>query len=481
MPLAQQFASLFAGAQARRALRRLLPRGHTRLSTFNLTTTSLRYLTRWFDRLQIIARGHAGGHGNFYSDPAAIGLVNSIVRPPTLTQAGQAFLAKRAALYRDPARAEYELVKILYSGAHAHTEGARRFLEAKREHLFRVLDLFGPTAKRDVFLSHPNLLVIAELVANFPGALPRLRNLSRQELLELSSLGEGRFARLCSGPGFPQGLERLCRRIGSDYTRGEDRRLHYVVSMALLEIARSTPARRPIKLKVPLPYLNLLTESDIYRLHARYTSDISVWFDGVDFQVSKSLGAPVVVLRAEGGALETVVLSPEAGVPGGRGQASATHASRKRRRRTGHAQTTVIVDQVLSARAEDYTEEILLRPQYGPRLVRVGHTDGETISLLDGMVPGADFYVVDEDELPVEFVEIKSISGRPPAEISLTRAEYLRARRCVEEEIPYRLLLVDVASGRSWEVENFAASIAGTTLEQVRQFVVQVRAPGGAT
>lgn len=471
MTLGRRFAELF-GKQARDELRRLGAR--TTLGTFNLTSSSLRYLNKWLDRLQAIAGGRRGGHGNYYSDPAAIGLVDNSVRPRILTAAGEAFLSLRPALHHDAARAEYELLKILYSGQFGHPQDVQRLLRSKKDHLLSVLRQLGPTPSRNLFLGRPNLLVIGELLGKFPGAIAKLAVLSREHLVQLSELGERGFANLCAARGFPKGLARLSRRIGGDYTRGEERRLHYLVSMALLEIRQEAPPGKAMVLRVPFPYSNLLTEQDIYVFHSQYTSDITVWFDGRAFQVTASL-APAIVRAAEARpAPGSVSLRPQGDLPAGVGEAAATDPNRNRKRSGKPTKTTVVIDQVLSERAEDFAEQAILRPNHGPSLIRVGHRQGENIGLPDGMVPGADFYVVDRQGTPQDFIEIKSITGQPPVEISLTRAEYWRARRCAAEGIPYRVFLVNVSNRSLWQVDRFVAEIAGIGLENVRQFTVQV-------
>lgn len=468
---AQEFASLFTDARARRALTQFGP--HTRLPLFNLATTSLRHLNKWLDRLDAINRGVRSTHGNYYSDPASIGLVDATVQPRALTAAGQAFLAFRAQLRNDPARAEYELLKILYFGGFAHRSQVQEFLSSKRGQLLAVLEQYTPSPSRHVFLDNPRLLVVAELLAGFPGAVPSLLQLPARVLRQLANLGESGFTALCAGGNFPRGLNRLCRRIGGDYTRGEERRLHYLVSMALLTIAQSIPAGTSVPLAVPHPFSNLLTEMDIYNLHAQYTTDITVWFDGVRFQVTTSLtiprGVPVGAPQ-----VQLVTLEPQTNTPAGTGIAAPDDRSRSSRRRARRSRTTVIIDQVLSERAEDLAQQRILEPQYGTQLVRVGHTTGETLSLPDGMVPGADFYVINAAGNPGEFVEIKSVTGNPPFEASFTRAEYLRAERCSLAGIPYRLILVDVETGRFYEVGNFARGLSTLRLGEVVQFVIRI-------
>ena len=77
--LARKFASLFDDPDAQEALAMLGAR--TRLPTFNLATSSLRHLPKWFDRLEKINNRQIESHGNFVSDPASIGLVDSSLIP----------------------------------------------------------------------------------------------------------------------------------------------------------------------------------------------------------------------------------------------------------------------------------------------------------------------------------------------------------------------------------------------------------------
>lgn len=469
--LAQQFVSLFPEGGPQRALARLGAR--TALPTFNLATTSLRHTNMWLDRLHDINRGITRAHGNYFSDPASIGLVDNLVRPPVLTPAGRAFLSFRSTLRDDQARAEYELLKILYFGGYNHQPDVQQFLATKRGQLFAVLDQFTASPARHLFLEHPGLLVVAELIAGFPRAIRRLLELPEQDLLDLASLGEHGFTNLCSGSGFPRGLARLCRRIGSDYTRGEERRLHYLVSMALLAIVQTIPPRSQAQLRVPPPYCNLLTEMDVYSLHTQYTTDMNAWFDGVNLQVSSSLAIP------PGGPpppapLQLVTVQPQTATPSGTGTAAADDQSRRTRRGARRTPVNIVLDPVLSERAEDAAEERILRPQHGAQLVRVGHRRGETIALPDGMVPGADFYVIDASADPIEFIEIKSVSGNPPFDVAFTRAEYWRAVRSAGAGVPCRLILVDVGTGRLFEARNFAPALAALQLGEALQFVIRV-------
>ena len=474
MPLAERFASIFDAPAAREKLSQF--GRHVPLPTFNLTATSLRHLNMWFDRLNDISRGAVRQHGNFFSDPAAVGLVDNNVRPRVLTRAGQAFLALRSSLRNDEYRAEYELLKILYFTEGVATPSAQSFLNSKRQYLSLVLTQFSPAPTRHLFLDHPKLLVLAELVANFDGAIQRLVSLSEDDLIDIKRLGENGFTTLCSGPGFPNGLDALCRRIGAGYTRAEVRRLHYLISMCLLTISEELPRQGAARLVIPTPYCNLLTEADIYNRHIRYTSDISIWFDSVDFQISTSLalrpGAPAVPI------LRPVSLQPQTGLPGGRGRAPPTDASRRAHRAAKHATVLIVLDPVMSERAEDLAEATILPPRFGDNLVRFGHRSRENIALPDGMVPGADFYVIDQGTSdPVEFIEIKSVTGRIPFDISLTRAEYLRARQCAEVGLSYSLILVDIATGLFYEETNFAHTLSRLEMGEVIQITIRLGQP----
>jgi hypothetical protein len=465
-PLARRFAKLFSDVAAQAMLAPLRP--HSRIPTFCFTTTSLRHLRRVFDRLNDIDNGQIVPHGNFLADPRAIGLVDR--NAPNLSLAGQELLSYRATLRDDPARGEYELLKILYFGGYAHAADVQHLLDDKRDHILAVLHQFVP---RRIFLDQPSLLVIAEYIGSFPNALSHFLTLGDGDLNHLIQLGENGFASFCSDPSLPQGLSYLCRRIGGEYTRAEERRLHQIVSMALLTIAQTIPPGGTTSLSVPAPYSNLLTEKDIFDIHLNYTSDLSVWPDGVGYQVSTSLTIPVPA-----GApiqLQNIQLQPQIGIPSGIGNAaSANHQSRKRRRGTQKSQSSVIINPLLSEKAEDYVGDIFLRPQHGDNLVRVGHRSGEVIALPDGMVPGADFYVLDVANDPTEFIEVKCTSGPPPTDISLTRAEYLRVCRCLAAGIPYRLILLDVPNRQCYEVADFAAQIGNLDLSQVNQFTARL-------
>ena len=470
--LGRTFASLFRDPPAKQKLAELSGVSHTVLPTFALTTTSLRHLTKWFDRLEDIKAHRLKSHGNFISDPAAIGLVDSTKSPPILTPIGESLLSKRSALYGHSAEAEYELLKLLYFSGVQFPLAVKAYLNEKRGHMLRSLEQFSPAPSMPLFMSHPSLLVIVELVAVYPGVVRRFIQMPSKDLVAFAGLGERGMKSLCSDDNYPVGLNRLCRRISGDFTRAQDRRLHYIVSMCLLAIGHSIPANKVVELEVPYPFGNFLSLNDLFKLHAQYTRDLSIWFDGVKFLVSSTQHFASMVASAT--PLKVLSFRPQSTVPFGRGTAPPTSSKRSGRSRSGQTPMTIVVDQVLSERAEDLVERSYIVPNFGSNYVRAGHRAGEMLSLPDGMVPGADFYVVDVNANPTTFLEVKSIAGKLPADIALTRAEYLRACKCAQQHIPYVLVLVSVADGQWGEVKDFAEAMASAKLGEVVQFTVRV-------
>jgi hypothetical protein len=203
-----------------------------------------------------------------------------------------------------------------------------------------------------------------------------------------------------------------------------------------------------------LPAFNLATSS---------LRHLTKWFDRLSGQPVGSF-PPILIVAAQ----------PLSGIPGGSGSAPPHDNRRKKPRSAKRAATTVILDPLLSERAEDLAEKIVLLPEHGDLLERAGHRDGEILPLADGMVPGADFYVACGSAHPVEYIEIKSVSGNPPFEVGFTRAEYPRGCECYRLGIHYRLLLVDVATGQFYEVPDFAPDFARFQLAVVVRFVIKV-------
>jgi len=287
MSLSEVFLSLFASPEAKERLASLEEMAHISLPTFSLTTTSLRHLNKWLQRLEDIETGRipTRPHGNFFSDPASIGLVGMQRRTYILTSAGKEFLSLKGLIANNPAKAEYELVRILYSSKHKHVARVRNLLEEKRSNMVALLQMFRQTPSTPLFLSHPGLLVIAELIAPFPDALHNLLQLDESTLVALESLGEEGFKNLCAGRSYPPGLARMCKKIGSDFTRGEDRRVHFVLSMAILTILPMHQERSGLRLAIPFPYSNLVTESPPCLRCVRITRAISTSGLMVSFSV----------------------------------------------------------------------------------------------------------------------------------------------------------------------------------------------------
>jgi len=470
--LADRFSALFADTAARQLLADLAGVSHTALPTFALPTTSLRHFPKWLDRLEGIQAGSIKGHGNFLSDPASIGLVDASKSPPILTSIGKSLLAIKSTLYAEPARGEYELVKLLYFSNAQHTASVKAVLQGKRGHMAKMLQQFVPTPNSGVFLSHPSLLVVAELLALFPGAVTRLAQMPQQDLVDLATLGEAKMKTLGKGAKSPVGLDRLCKRISGDFTRAQERRLHFVIAMCILTIASHIPSSEAVGLSIPYPFGNLLTPLDLHRFHAHYTQDITIWFDGSQFLISASKRFEQLVAKPAP-AVKVLAFKPQTLIPGGRGPA-APNASSRAARRSARTPVTIVIDQIMSERAEDFVERAVVEPMCGDNYVRVGHRAGETLALPDGMVPGADFYAVDDEGSPKHYIEVKSVVVDPPCDVTLTRAEYLRAVRCAQRSVPYWLVLVNATDWRWWVVKDFAEAMKTAELKEVLQFTVKI-------
>ena len=262
--LKQKFAAIFNSKAATTSLASL--GGHVRLRTFNLATSSLRHLDKWYDRLEAIEAKKFNSHPNYISDPTTIGLVKKAGNSAKLTRAGQEFLSTKAEGYKNSERAEYELLKVLYFSAHSHSTKTEAFLAMRKQNLVSFLSKCSPTPSRHLLLDYPRLLTVGECIWEFDGALLNYLSLSESDLEALRDLGEKGFKELGVSDK-PAGFKRICSKIGSEFTRADERRLNMLVAMALLEI-RDGMARagtRLAPLKVPYPYCNLLSETDVQR------------------------------------------------------------------------------------------------------------------------------------------------------------------------------------------------------------------------
>jgi hypothetical protein len=253
MSLAQVFVDLFSDTQAQNAIKAY--HTHTRLGTFNLATTSLRHIPKWYDRLSGIAKGVGGAHGNYYSDPQALGLVNTVAKP-SLTAAGKEFLKSQKFFYSDPARAEYRLNKILYYGPNSPLANSP-LLQLRRRNLRLFLRKCRPTQNARFVLDDERLLTMAELISSFGSALETFLLLSVTDLKAFSDLGEDGFDTLLDGMAVGHGYVTLAVKIGGEYTRARERRRNYLLSHLFLsirnELISNNRCTRLLLFLIPLP------------------------------------------------------------------------------------------------------------------------------------------------------------------------------------------------------------------------------------
>ena len=128
--------------------------------------------------------------------------------------------------------------------------------------------------------------------------------------------------------------------------------------------------------------------------------------------------------------------------------------------------------------AEDWAEN-RLRGQYGHHtLVRYGHTNLESIPLSDGLLPGADFSLLEPyDEKTMMYVEVKSSEGSLPRSVRLTAAELRRAKRCAEEGTPYEIWIVvfEGEIANVTRIDNFEQIASTLTIDDLVSVEVEVR------
>lgn len=459
--LAQDFASIFDSAGARTALASF--GRHLTLPTFSLTTTSLRHLRKWYDRLEDIDNGIIGSHPNYCSDPESIGLVHRSRSGWSLTRAGREFLATKDVGYNNPRLAEYFLLDVLYFQRHNHRTKAARFLRTKRNNLQLFLNGCSPTPTKHLLIEYPRLLTIAEYISEFDGALIKFLNLAPEVLVGLANLGEPNFEALGASDR-PRGFANICHKIGSDYTRAADRRLNMVISMALLEIRQSLllSGKKSDKLTIPFPYCNLISETDINELAPLFTTDIEIVPDEQGF---------TVLLKLIVGATDP--LPPVERI------SLRQRRTRRPRRRSGRrkpskparrARDYIMFDTSLGFHAENYFQDSRLNRQYGGRVIRIGHTDFESVALSDGMVPGADFIIGTLDS-PERYIEVKASRTYPPVSIRLTVSEYVRAKACHESGIPYELFILTYDDAQSppriLQTDRFPELISNLSFEDL--------------
>lgn len=466
MPLRDIFRGLFRDEATEQELASL--KHHVSVPTFNLSTTSLRHINKWYDRLQAIADGRQSDHPNFYSDSYSLGLSERVSGRARLTKTGIQFLATAVTCRSSPARAEFELVKALYYSGQRHGLVADEFLSRKRQNLLRFLTDCHLTSNSEQLLRSPKLLAIGEILARFPDALRRFLDLRRDDLLALEALGDAGFSKLWSETEPPPGLGRLVKKIGADYTRAEDRRLHFLMAMTLNEIRQALSRRGRLfdDLRIPQPFSNLVTPKYLLTVSAQYTDEIRIAEEGGQFLVflnPQIVAAPAIPVVTQIGVR---VPKRHAGRRGSRiPKTRSPVASRK------------VIDVALAKEAEDYIEHTVLRPEHGARLVRIGHTNLEFVLLTDEFIPGADFYVKGRDpSAGIRFFEVKSALHNVPASIRITRAEYNRAKSCHTAGILYEIYIVvflqGAATPKVLHIPDFAAKAVELTLDGVVAFDV---------
>lgn len=470
--LAAAFASLFESPEAQEELDRLGDR--VVLDTFSLATSSLRHLPKWYDRLQNIANGIIGDHANYLSDPASLGLVlRPDAGPPTLTAAGQEFLSTKERCYDCPSAGEYELIKVLYFSGHTHPRHAQDMLSLRKRNLEAFLRQCRPTPSRRFVLQHSKALTIAELISGFPGAVEKYLQLDVSTLEEFIELGESGFTSLPT-PDFSDGLVRLCRKVGSDYTRAPDRRRNMLLSMVLLQVRENLrnlgSYREP--LSIPFPLCNLVSESDLLRVCEEFTDDIIISAEGRSILVTLPEGEeaaeePPELLNV---GLRRMVRRPR--------RRTGTSGGDRRRGTVRGAAESITIDVGIGRYAEDYVFKRYLEPQYDC-VTRFGHTDLESHQLHDGNVPGADFLIGDPEN-PEKFIEVKATASVPPTSFALTRSELARARLCQDAGLPYEIYIVALPSGGTnapsvYHWPNFAEVATTLTMNDLLAVQLPVR------
>jgi hypothetical protein len=431
MSLAEVFVNLFDDPQAQARIKAYHP--HSILNTFNLATTSLRHIPKWYDRLADIAKGVAGGHGNYYSDPQALGLVTK-TGTPSLTAAGQEFLNSRKLYYGDPKRAEYFLNKILYFGPNSPL-ATSPILQLRRRNLYAFLRKCRPTPNTRLVVGNDRLLTIAELISSFGSALENFLLLPESDLQAFSALGEGGFGALLDGMTVNPGYVTLTGKIGGEYTRARERRRNYLFSHLFLSLRDNLKLSKLMyaSLAIPYPFANLISPEVANDEVGNFTDDI---------KIEPSAGSYLVFLN------EVASTAPPPSPPTIQPLQLATpKKARPRGTTTGFGQhqtgtvTPYFVDAPLTVEAEDYIERTL-RAKYGKAVRRIGHTAYEFVPLKDGVLPGADLVVEDNTGILLRCAEVKSAKGSLPGSIRLTASEYARAIKCQTDNIPYDLYVV---------------------------------------
>ena len=463
--LADIFISFFDDPEARVLVEGYIP--HTRLRNFNLATTSLRHIQKWYDRLSNIDNGIRGEHGNYYVDPESLGLVTTSTLPPTLTTVGREFLSTAATYYNNPQQAEYALNKILYHAGY-DLGAAAALVHRKRENLLHFLRRCRRTPNTQLVLDNDRLLAIAEILSSFEYALEKFLLRSQTELLAFVELGEAGFRSLFEGMTVHPGYALLANRIGSDYTRASIRRRNYLLSHLFLTIREQllSSHQQILPLSVPYPFANFVNERIAYETVNLFTHDI---------RIEPETGGYIVFLE------EAAAILPQ---PTIRNIGLSTRRERVRRpirpsttEVRPHPTEPYIVEAPLAVEAENYVEREL-RSMYGDLVWRIGHTADEIVPLDDGLLPGADIIILDSDRNPSHFIEVKSARVATPSSIRLTASEYNRAVKCEADGLPYDLQIVSFIENDLTPVlsifDNFQHTAARLTLDDIQSMEIGI-------
>ena len=470
MSLDEIFIHLFDEPEAQQQVRAYCP--YARLRTFNLAISSLRHIHKWYDRLSAIDQGIHSTHGNYYSDPQSLGLINTTgPASAVLTPAGREFLNTAQFYYNEPARAEYALNKILYYEGHTLDHHARIFLDSKRHNLIEFLRKCRQTPNSRLVLDNDRLLTIAEILSSFGLALEAFLLLNRTDSLAFAELGQPGFNSLLHGMRVHQGFVNLARRIAGGHTRASVRRRNYLLAHLFLSLRSQliSSGSQYLQLTIPYPYANLLTERTAYEEVSRFTDDITI---------EPEAGGFILVLR------EIVSSQP---IPTATSIRTIQLATR--RPRTHVPRTTVpvgarprasepyYVEAPLSIEAEDHVERNL-KAIYGDAVWRIGHTQAEIVPLSDGLLPGADIIIRNQAGEAAHYVEVKSARGDLPPSIRLTAAEYTRVLRCSADNIPYDLYVVSFPEHGldpiTFVHPDFQVAISGLNIHELLSMEIRI-------
>jgi hypothetical protein len=468
MSLNNTFIKLFDDPQAKASIASY--HAHYQLKTFNLATTSLRHIQKWYDRITDIHNGVVGSHGNYYSDPRAIGLVTK-TDPPFLTLAGQEFLKSRTQYYQSDTRAEYILNKILYYSPNAPA-ATNPMLKTRHDNLMEFLCKCRPTQNMLIVLNDSSLLTIAEILSSFGSALEAFLLLPTTDLVAFAKLGNEGFNNLFKGMTVPQGYVDLASKIGGEYTRAKERRRNYLLSHLFLTLRNQllSSQLQYMPLTIPYPFTNLIAESTAFDEVANFTDDIRIEIDTdgyIIFLNETMLTTPALTLVA----IHNIQIGA---IPKTRHKPPAQSTGQIKKKQN---MEPYFVDAPLSIEAEDYVQQHLDINQNNV-IRRIGHTTAESLPISDGLLPGADILIEDNLGKLLKCIEVKSSRDDFPPNIRLTAAEYIRAINCKTQGIPYELHVVTFLKNQPQPIvslsSNFQDQVANLAITDLSGMEIHI-------